>query len=144
MPVFKFRDKNMKYIKGYKCQLSGDVFVHIPTLKPYIGISTKYLAVLPGSILLLRRGYAWDGASGPTWDSKSSMRGSLVHDALYQLMRHDLISRDFRKVADKLFYEICIQDGMWRWRAKVWLWALRKFAGSLVLPGSRKQEQYAP
>ncbi len=37
--------------------------------------------------LTTKKGYAWDGPSGPTIDSKNFMRGSLVHDALYQLMR---------------------------------------------------------
>lgn len=142
--MFKFQDASIAYTEGYKYQLSSDVRIHISELKPYGGISTKYFAILPGAILLIRSGYAWDGASGPTWDSKCSMRGSLVHDALYQLMRRDLISRDFRKVADKLIYEICIQDGMNRVRAKAWLWALRKFAGSCVLPSKRRLVQFAP
>jgi len=142
--MFKFREENIVYTSGYKYQLSDDAVVNIPALKPYTGIATRYIAILPGAVLLIRKGYAWDGASGPTWDSKNSMRGSLVHDALYQLMRRDLVAQDFRKTADQLIYRICIADGMWRWRAKAWLWALRKLAGKCASPSSRRLVQFAP
>ena len=78
--------------------------------------------------LIIEPGYAWDGPSGPTFDTKSFMRGSLIHDVLYQLLRqpgfepdddeHDLI----RHRSDLLLREICLEDGMWKWRA---YWVLR-------------------
>jgi len=37
------------------------------------------------------KGYAWDGPSGSTVDTLNFMRGSLVHDALYQLIRMEKI-----------------------------------------------------
>ena len=41
------------------------------------------------------------------------MRGSLVHDALYQLMRNGLLDRDeFRDEADSELIRICREDGM--------------------------------
>ena len=79
-------------------------------------------------LLTIEHGYAWDGPSGPTFDTPSFMRGSLIHDVLYQLLRmptfepdadeHDLI----RHRADLLLREICLLDGMWKWRAA---WVLR-------------------
>jgi len=41
------------------------------------------------------------------------MRGSLVHDALYQLMREDLLDNDTtREPADRLLQSMCREDGM--------------------------------
>ena len=45
------------------------------------------------------------------------MRGSLVHDALYQLMRDGYLPLKTREYADWLLREICIEDGMSKIRA---------------------------
>ena len=45
------------------------------------------------------------------------MRGSLVHDALYELMRKDKLSTRHRKQADRVLQRICLEDGMNRIRA---------------------------
>jgi hypothetical protein len=45
------------------------------------------------------------------------MRGSLIHDALYQLMREQKVAQDQRKRADEILREVCIEDGMARVRA---------------------------
>ena len=43
------------------------------------------------------------GASGPTLDTDDTMElDSLVHDALYQLMREGCLPQSARKAADKL------------------------------------------
>jgi hypothetical protein len=65
----------------------------------------------------MKAGYAWDGPSGPTWDTDTFMRGSLVHDAMYQLMRLGCMDRVHRCYADELLRDICIEDGMWSFRA---------------------------
>ncbi len=62
--------------------------------------------------LTLRKRYAWDGPSGPTIDTANFMRGSLVHDALYQLMREQKINQNQRKRADEILREICRESGM--------------------------------
>ena len=41
------------------------------------------------------------------------MRGSLVHDALYQLMRLSALDyKVHRRRADEILKEICLEDGM--------------------------------
>lgn len=67
--------------------------------------------------LTIRKNYAWDGPSGPTLDTKNFMRGSLVHDALYQLMRSTIIDQGQRKRADEILKEICIDADMSKIRA---------------------------
>ncbi len=85
-----------------------------------------------GGILSILPGETWDGASGPTKDSKKSKRASLTHDMLYRLMRQGKIPISCRKAADDVFYRLLIEDGMWSVRAKIWYWAVRRFAANFV------------
>ena len=64
---------------------------------------------------------------GPTIDTSNSKRASLVHDALYQLMREGILGRDRRKDADDLLLRICLADGMAYLRAGWIYWAVRLF-----------------
>jgi len=107
----------MKYIHyrgGYKYQLVSDYSVII-SIKHETDIYSPdgFIKLSKDGILDIKRGYAWDGPSGPAIDTKTFMRGSLVHDALYQLMREDLIDKNiYRKEADKILFKICREDGM--------------------------------
>ncbi len=80
-------------------------------------------------LLTVKKGYAWDGPSGPTIDTPDFMRGSLVHDVLYQLMREKVIPQDQREYADKLLREICLEDGMSRIRAW-WVYQAVRLGGA--------------
>ena len=80
-------------------------------------IETPYIVLKEKGKLVVRGNYAWDGASGPGIDTKNFMRGSLFHDALYQLMREGHLPRNFRKQADELMRKICLEDGMSKFRA---------------------------
>lgn len=115
------------YADGYKYQLRAPYVIQLE-IKPAHGAGTDWLTLDTDGTLTIRAGYAWDGASGPTWDSKSSMRGSLVHDALYQLMRLGLLDIRYRDEADAIFRRICKEDGMWSPRAALWYHAVRIFA----------------
>jgi len=126
----------MKYreLKGYKydTQKREQVDTGITIGK---SISCKYHYLSYGGRLSIRRGYAWDGASFLTFDTKSSMRGSLIHDALYQLMREGHLDRDkWRERADELLRDICIEDGMWEWRANMWYFFVRHFGKKSSMP----------
>lgn len=130
------------YKDGYKYQLSRCYGMQTPvtgyrTSCPFILLDSK-------GYLIIEDGYAWDGASGPTWDSKSSMRGSLVHDAFYQLEREGLLPQSERGKIDKMLHDICVEDGMWGWRADLWLWAVRKFAGYAASPKNNHPPLEAP
>ena len=79
--------------------------------------------------LEIRAGYVWDGPSGPSIHSQCFMRGSLYHDALYDLMRSGRLPQEYRKRADQLLSETCKQDGMTGIRA-AWVYAgVRTFGG---------------
>jgi len=109
----------MEYKGGYKYQLTKDEKIKT-SIRGY-EIDTQFIKLSKDGWLLIRKGYAWDGPSGPTVDTFSSMRGSLVHDALYQLIREKHLPMKVKNVADRLLKAICIADGMWKWRAWVWL-----------------------
>ena len=92
--------------------------------------------------LIIRKGYSWDGPSGPTIDTKSFMRGSLVHDALYQLMREKYLDcKIHRKYADDLLKKICLDDGMCRLRAWYVYQAVRLCAEKHATPTEKPKDE---
>ena len=131
------------YKSGFKYQLTSDCVVEVG-IWPERLIATGYLSITPDGVLTILRGYAWDGPSGPTIDTKSFMRGSLVHDALYQLIRTGLLPESERHVADKVLGRLCREDGMWRARAW-WVYkAVRLAGGAAADPSNRKKIKTAP
>ena len=100
------------YRKGYKYQMTDDYKTTI-SINPGETIDTEYIDLTPQGKLKIKKGYAWDGPSGPTFDTLNFMRGSLVHDALYQLMRERHLDKDaHRDLADRLLQKMCKEDGM--------------------------------
>lgn len=92
------------------------------------------IALDANGLLTIKKGYAWDGPSGPTIDTPNFMRGSLVHDALYQAMREQLIPQEHREYADKLLHKICLEDGMSSIRAWMVYQAVRLGGASSAAP----------
>jgi len=131
------------YTDGYKYQLSKDYF-HRLSFQPGITNASDWITIYEDGRITIRAGYAWDGPSGPTYDTKSSMRGALVHDALYQMMRDELLPRMWRDEADKEMKRLMKEDGMWSWRAYLWYKSVRKFAGWAASPKNRKKQYIAP
>lgn len=90
---------------------------------------TEYIQLWDDGRLILAKGYAWDGPSGPTIDTADSLRASAGHDALYQLIRLGAIPADMRIIADRDLRRWCIEDGMPAIRAEAWYHAVRAFGG---------------
>ena len=134
---------HIKYKGSYKYQLCEDYTVQIGIL-PLTMIITDWIVLASDGWLTIFKGYAWDGPSGPTFDTKDSMRGSLVHDALYQLMRMGLLDICYRPMADKLLHDICEEDGMPKIRADLWREADELFAGGCARSGTEKEIEVAP
>jgi hypothetical protein len=118
----------MKYRKGYKYQLAEDISVQTQIIGIRDIVIDDFIILDSKGLLTVKKGYAWDGASGPTIDTLSSMRGSLLHDALYQLMREKLLSIMWFDTANRLLRDTCIEDGMWKWRANLWYNIVGDFA----------------
>ena len=125
-------------LRNYKYQL----------VKPYrlkIGITgfaidTPYIKLDADGNLEIAESYAWDGPSGPTIDTADFMRGSLVHDALYQLIRLEAMPYDYKDYADLLLKKICLEDGMSTFRAGYVYFAVKHFGGASARPGSQQPE----
>jgi hypothetical protein len=126
-------------LKRYKDQLEEPYKVEIG-IKGY-AIDTLYLKLDADGKLEVGEGYAWDGPSGPTIDTLNFMRGSLVHDALYQLIRIEEIPPRYREYADLLLKKMCLEDGMSKFRAEYVYQAVRLFGGASAKPGSEKPDE---
>lgn len=134
----------INYRAKYKYQLANDYKQRI-SIKPKSNITTQFIDLDASGNLLVKSGYAWDGPSGPVIDTEENMRASLVHDALYQLMRNKkLNSRTHRKAADQLFKDICKEDGTSNFRASAYYEALRKFGKPAANPQNKKKIHRAP
>jgi hypothetical protein len=132
----------MKYRSGYKYQLAEDEIFET-VLRPAHRIETPFIDLTTDGEMAVRASYAWDGPSGPTWDTASSMRGSLFHDAAYQLLRMEQLPQGMRRLIDTEMGRFCVDDGMWGWRAKLWVRELR-FATAAADPKNRKKVHTAP
>lgn len=128
----------MKYRKGYKYQLA-EVFEMKTLIHPFKDIFTQFITLRKNGYLKIHSGYAWDGASGPTIDTENTKTPSLVHDALYQLMRQNELGIQWRVPADKLLREMMIERGMWKVRAWWWYRGLQVADGDAALPENAKE-----
>jgi hypothetical protein len=128
----------IRKLRPYYFQTCEEVVIADCGFCPPRRIDTSHVCFSKHGKLSIASGYAWDGASGPAIDTDTFMRGSLVHDALYQLMRLGLLPIEFRDTADLLLKKICLEDGMNRFRAWYVYHAVSMFAARAALP--RKDE----
>lgn len=135
--------RTIAYRRGYKYQLAEDYSIRTgarPEARAHLGP----IVLEQDGLLHIAEGYAWDGPSGPTFDTRNFMRGSLVHDALYQLLQHDLLPPDQKDAADRELQQLCLADGMCRLRALWVYWAVRLFGRAATRASARNAVLYAP
>ncbi len=111
----------IRYTEGWKYRLEEDYTIQTPVKPDFTIANSPYYVLTPDGMLYIREGFSWDGASGPTLDTQSSMRPSLVHDAFCQMMKDRKL--DYKKwspVVHKFFKDLCIEDGMSPLRAWIW------------------------
>lgn len=134
----------IRYAKGYKYQLRL-TYIGLIGIKPEQDIITEYIRLGTDGNLTIMEGYAWDGPSGPTIDTPDFMRGSLIHDALYQLMREKHLDHDtYREAADLELKKACLEDGMWSIRAWGVHQAVRLFGSPAADPAKLEPDVCAP
>ncbi len=132
----------MKYTEGYKYRLEETEIFQTEIYGwdiqlPFIELNKKgKLTLLPG--------YACDGPSGPTVDTKTFMRGAFAHDAFYKLMRMGLLPQKYRSYADNYLYKINREDGMSWFRAQYVRRGVRSFASFAANPKNKKKILTAP
>jgi len=116
-----------KIIKGTHHYTLAEDYYYNSDLLPNLTASSDLINASPKKILI-KSSFEWDGPSGGiTLHTTSFMRPSLVHDALYQLISKKIYPLSFRKLADKILKQLCLEDGMPRWRAWYVYWAVRLF-----------------
>lgn len=129
---------------GYRYQLAKTYLTSLEYVKPPTDIWFDWTCLTAGGFIEIRKDYAWDGPSGPAMDTKNAMRGSLVHDACYQLLRLGFLDPVLREAIDREYRRICREDGMSRLRAWIHFRALRRFASGAAEHKSERQIQTAP
>ena len=128
----------MKYRKGYKYQLAEGFMIQT-ALKSKVPIETEFISLSKNGLLYIESGYAFDGPSGPTWDTDNFMTPSLVHDAGYQLIRMALLPPHTRQYFDKLLIEMCKEREMSSIR-RWWVYkGVRLGAGFAASPKNKKE-----
>ena len=134
---------SIKYKGGYKYQLKENYLLNT-TLKPVSNINTSFIELATTGQLKIKVGYAWDGPTDPAIDTKNFMRGSLVHDALYQLMREGHLPHEHKEFSDRLLVQICKEDGMSSFRAWYVYQAVHFFGRAKTDPAEDHQILTAP
>lgn len=92
--------------------------------------------------IVIKKGYAWDGASGPTFDTYGSLQPSLIHDALYQCIRLGYVTEASRKEVDRLFLHMLERGGMGWLRRRIWHRAVRLLGRRAAKPKPHKGHKY--
>ncbi len=114
------------YTKGLKYQLAKDykARVSLHLTRKYDIWAGDFVALSALGVLSIKKGYAWDGPSGPTFDTRNFMEASLVHDVLYELMRkgHIPFGAPERIAADMELIRIAKAEGM-SWPRRMWVYS---------------------
>jgi len=129
------------YRTGYKYQLQRTWKVRTPIVGVRAAVD-GFVELREDGWLLFSPGYAWDGPSGPTIDTPDSIRGSLAHDGLYQLLATGKLPQTYRLAVDGMLLALCLEDGINPIRASVWYRAVRAFAGPAARTG--RMDVWAP
>ena len=133
----------IRYRSGYKYQLAEDYTFELHPAFPDVRYSGDFISVF-GRTVTLHNGYACDGPSGPTIDTKTFMRASFEHDGTFQLIRKGIYSIHFRKYANVKLRETCKEDGM-AWVRRQWVYfGLKVFSRKAASSKSIKPVETAP
>lgn len=129
------------YYHGYDYQLRQDAWFNTSVVG--YNIDTEYATLSVNGKLKVKKNFGSDGATG-IWDTKHVIPGSMVHDALYMLLRMGLLPRSERDNADRTLEAVCIESGMWKWYAKIIYLGVKFFAAAAAHPDHRRKEYTAP
>lgn len=108
---------------------------------PEQDIRTEFVDFLQDGTFRLKKGFLCDGPSGPTIDTKTSLKGAFVHDGGYYLLRKKQLGQEWRSFFDNKLEEICIDSGMNPIRAEVWHKMVKDFAAYASKPDKIKVQE---
>ena len=139
----------VRYKSGFKYQLTED-YIHklsmnFPKVPNEIETDWIWLGENTTLTIILKKGYASDGPSGPTIHTKNFMRGAFVHDGLYALIREGHLDKNIYRIhADSELYNICRADGMSWIRANIVYYSVRVFGNPSARFSGEARERTAP
>lgn len=131
----------MRYRGGYDYQLAEDIVFRTTILGQLI--DTVRIRLEPTGLLTVREGYAFDGPTGCV-HRKENMSASCLHDALYQLMRMELLPHRHWRAADYDYARQLRRCGAWGITVKINLAGLKFMGGKYALPKNRKKIYEVP
>lgn len=131
------------YKSGYKYQLEETAYIQTG-IKPQEKITTRFITLMPNGLLIIVRGYAWNGADWPVIQTDDTVEASLYHDALYQLIRLGSLCSLWRDAADRLYRKVAIDAGMPHVRAQSHYIALKLFGEPASLIDAEPKILVAP
>ena len=110
--------KTVKYFETtkYKYEVYEECRVQTK-IRPEFPIDQEDYAITTDGVVVAKRGYMWDGASGPAIQRKENKRASLIHDILAEAMRAGLLPQSCWMPANEELGRLCIEDGMSNWWA---------------------------
>ena len=81
---------------------------------PILGeaVGNDFVRLAPDGDLSFAPLYSWNGITKSPYQGADSIRGTLVHDGLYQLMSECGLSQRWRDEADRLMLKYFLADGM--------------------------------
>lgn len=134
----------MKYKKGYKYQLVEDLVLPSDILPPNNqDIHTYYVSLLKNGDWVFKRGWAWDGVSGPMMDTKATFPGGCGHDGGAYLLRQGKLPPEYKEPVDLWLPNLFLEYGMWEFRAK-YAWKAVSLVDSFADPESAKKIHEVP
>jgi hypothetical protein len=124
----KFKKRAYKYqtLTGYRIYTG---------LKGY-HVESDWYTLTEDGWLFIKKGYAWDGASGPPIDDETNYVPSLVHDVFYQMMRRNELPLSAKEYADDLLQTMMVERGASELRAKIYHDGVAFGGASSCVPGS--------
>jgi hypothetical protein len=134
---------------GYKYVVAAVFSCPLPEFAA-LEVEHRWFSLHAGT-LVVQPGYAWDGCSGPTIDTPSTMIPGLVHDVLYQCIRAGLLSPDLRATADAVLRRLMLEyslnsqpstlNALWaKLRASYYFRAVHLFGGRCIKPTSTEPQ----
>jgi hypothetical protein len=142
--TFWSRSKYLYYKEYAGAKVTQDYFRFQMHVAPDKAIKLDWVEIDTKGRVTLKPYFVYDGASGPTIDTLSSVRGVCAHDTIYRMIRLRYLPESFKQVADSLMYDFLIEDGMFQPRAFAWLQGVKLFGNASIKPENENPIYRAP
>ena len=129
----------LRKLINYKYKLEEDIA--FTTSISGIEVKTEYIELKKHGVLVIRKGYMWDGVTGlPSFATdamlKHTARGSLLHDAFYQLIRLRLLPAYLKNKIDLEMKKQFECDGLNKTIVGLFYQAVKNFGSQYCKPGA--------